>query len=382
MGMIYAKSFGHVYFDGVDLADFGITVSGVGTYNSPERDYELIEIPGRDGDVIVDNGRSKNISIAYPVNIEAGLPLKVQALSEFLLSHVGYFRLEDTYHPDEFRMAQFAGPIDISTIGRRNTSGKTELIFNCKPQRFLLSGEEEIELNFTEDPTGGTLWDAYIDLPAEAKAQVDELGLMDLSPTFPKFTTTRAADYVIMTAPKKNAWIYPNDHIGTGRYDQRLIATETGTTFYANLGTSPFMTISDQMTQIYTPSHFRTKLSNPTAFPAKPIIKIYLDENELVANAHARTAFGIDAENFVTFDTDADPNMSGRTAKMIVIDCEKMSAYSEDITGTEIINHNLAVNFVGDLTIPPGESVFRVSNLRADFDHIEKITIIPRWFRK
>lgn len=138
------RQFGTVSFAGVDLSTFGVTLSGVGTYNAPERDVEYVEVPGRNGDIIIDHGRFKNIEVTYPVNIEDNLPTNIEALTTYLLSKRGYQRLEDSRHPDVYRMANFVGAVEVDPTGRHNRYGTTELTFNCKPQKFLTSGDTAI----------------------------------------------------------------------------------------------------------------------------------------------------------------------------------------------------------------------------------------------
>ena len=41
-------------FDGVDSRDYGIYITGDAVFNSPERDVEMIEIPGRNGAYALD----------------------------------------------------------------------------------------------------------------------------------------------------------------------------------------------------------------------------------------------------------------------------------------------------------------------------------------
>lgn len=120
--------------------DFGIYISGSGSFNAPERDVTMVSIPGRDGDLTIDNGRFKNISIVYPAFIHEHFYTLSSAAKAWLLSHVGYARLEDTYNPDIFRLGLFAGPIDFD-MRFQNWGGECGIAFNCKPQRFLKSGE-------------------------------------------------------------------------------------------------------------------------------------------------------------------------------------------------------------------------------------------------
>lgn len=50
-------------FNGHSSADFDLYINGGETYNFPERDVELLEIPGRSGALTVDNGRYKNVTL-------------------------------------------------------------------------------------------------------------------------------------------------------------------------------------------------------------------------------------------------------------------------------------------------------------------------------
>lgn len=128
-----------VTFNGTNLYDFGVYVSGNQTYSSAERDYEEIEIPGRSGSLFIDNKRYKNKKHPYDAWIGENLEENLRNLRAFLGSSPGYCRLEDTYHPDEFYSAIYRGPLDVETI--LLTAGTFTLDFERKPYRFLKSGE-------------------------------------------------------------------------------------------------------------------------------------------------------------------------------------------------------------------------------------------------
>ena len=128
------------------ISDFETYISGAGTFDAPERDISIVSIPGRNGDLTLDNGRYKNIKVIYPAFIARDFSNNVEALRNYLLSLSGYNRLEDTYHPDEYRMARYSGGFESgSTKGMR--AGSFELRFDCMPQRFLKDGEKSITLN-------------------------------------------------------------------------------------------------------------------------------------------------------------------------------------------------------------------------------------------
>lgn len=135
----------YLTFAGHSSLEFGLSISGSGTYNAPERAVETVEIPGRSGALLLDNGRFQNITVTYPVSLTARFPQRAHALKGWLLGTAGYQRLEDTYDPDHFRLARFAGPLEWE-VGFRQWSGSASLAFDCKPQRFRKDGERPVPL--------------------------------------------------------------------------------------------------------------------------------------------------------------------------------------------------------------------------------------------
>lgn len=133
-------------FAGRSSLEFGIRISGESTFSAPERNIKNQEVAGRNGDLLIDMGNFKNISVKYPAFIAEDMPSKIRDFLNFAGSQKGYQRLEDTYHPYEYRMARFKPNPTISTSGYMNRSGQFTLDFDCKPQRFIKSGEDPIYL--------------------------------------------------------------------------------------------------------------------------------------------------------------------------------------------------------------------------------------------
>lgn len=152
-----------IIFGGIDSADFGIYIGGEGTFNAPERDVEMISIPGRDGAFALDKGRFENIEVKYTViNQEPDLATFSANLEGFrnaLCSQRGYQRLEDTFHPDEYRMAVFADKFEVKPI-EYNTAAEFDIVFNCKPQRYLKDGETAVSVEDGDTLTNPTLFEA------------------------------------------------------------------------------------------------------------------------------------------------------------------------------------------------------------------------------
>lgn len=143
-------------YNGKNSRDFGIYISGEGTFNSPERDAETISIPGKNGDLEVSHNRFKNISVEYPAFIVRNFKDNAAAARAWLLAASGYHRLEDTYHIEYFRLGRFTGPIDFD-MKFLNRAGEFKLAFDCKPQRFLKSGEEIITTQVATKSASGNL---------------------------------------------------------------------------------------------------------------------------------------------------------------------------------------------------------------------------------
>lgn len=129
----------HITFAGKNLADFGVWISGSGTFDAPARDVTFQSIPGRNGDLLFDNGRFENVTVTYPAFISRRFQPRIDDLRAFLCGMIGYQELRDSYHPDEFRKAAFVGGLEVSPTAR-NLAGRFNLSFRCKPQRYLISG--------------------------------------------------------------------------------------------------------------------------------------------------------------------------------------------------------------------------------------------------
>lgn len=134
----------YILFGDIDTRTYGVGIFGDQLANAPERDKEYVNVPGRNGDIILDNGRYNNITVSYKAYIIDKYNINIRGLRNALMSKKGYQRLEDTVNPDEFRYAE-AIPFEVDETGVLR-AGEFVLQFNCKPQRYLKYGEEQIEI--------------------------------------------------------------------------------------------------------------------------------------------------------------------------------------------------------------------------------------------
>jgi len=149
----------YLTIDGRSTEDFNTWISGGGTFDSPERDVELVSVPGRNGDLAIDNGRFNNIEVEYDCFISKDFADNIHALRSYLGSLTGYKKLEDTYHPEVYRLALFTSGVKVKPT-TRNLAGEFTLTFNCKPQRFLKRGERAITFTTNGAIKNPTLHDA------------------------------------------------------------------------------------------------------------------------------------------------------------------------------------------------------------------------------
>lgn len=133
-------------FNGVSLRDFETYYDGSQLFSVPERDVEFFSVPGKNGDLSIDNGRYNNVEIEIPCFIRKDFRRNFSNLINFLYSQEGYKRLETTKEPDIYRMASITSHLEPDT-GSFLQSGAFTLTFNCKPQKWLKSGENAIYID-------------------------------------------------------------------------------------------------------------------------------------------------------------------------------------------------------------------------------------------
>lgn len=131
-------------FDGENSLDYGVYITGEAVYNAPGRVVDMVTIPGRNGSLAIDQGRFENIEITYPAGAfgttQTEYSKVMRAFRNFLASRYRYVRLEDDYHPDEYRLGLFKSGLEVDPVSM-SRAGEFDIVFDCKPQRFLKSGE-------------------------------------------------------------------------------------------------------------------------------------------------------------------------------------------------------------------------------------------------
>lgn len=136
---------GIIKYNGISTDEVGIVVETPPNYEIPERNYEIIPVPGRNGDIIIDLNSYKNVVREYDIAIgeeDGDFSVLSSKIANWLYSGHGYLRLEDSYLPEYYMMAAVIAPNNIINILQQ--AGRATVQFNRKPQRFLKSGDRPI----------------------------------------------------------------------------------------------------------------------------------------------------------------------------------------------------------------------------------------------
>lgn len=129
-------------FGNVNSLDYGIYLTGINIGGTPERDISFVQVAGRNGDLAIDNKRWKNVDITYHCAIVSDFADLFDQFRNAMLLQSGYQRLTDTIYPDVFRLGVVYEPMNPESL-RMNTAGTFDVVFHCKPQRFIANETTE-----------------------------------------------------------------------------------------------------------------------------------------------------------------------------------------------------------------------------------------------
>ena len=140
---------GLIIWNGTPSTDFGIIVEKYPAINHGAKRGEAYQIPGRNGTFYTEDGTFDNYIQPYQISIREmnrGAAARCADIQAWL-SKPGFLRLEDSFELEYFKLARFAGPLNIEQILGR--WGKCTLEFECQPERWLKSGEETVDITVT-----------------------------------------------------------------------------------------------------------------------------------------------------------------------------------------------------------------------------------------
>ena len=407
-------------FGGINASTYDVfTLSGEKSYDMPTRQVELVEIPGRNGSLPIDKGSYDNITVEYDCfcygKDQADFRRKISAFTNAITSKIGYQRLSDTYHPDTYRMAMFIEGLEVTKVTGNENMGRFTLKFNCKPQRYLASGEAEIEVSNGDVVNNPTLFDA------SPLLMIDGYGTVSFN-SYDIEITQETIDVpdVLWEAETKNyknnmGSSLPTSITITKTFDKSYFLSGDEVTFNArwvygltrNSGNPPDPTITNSDTDITSalavPSSDSRSMSVTTEFENITVnvgtsseytntttivdssynvtytvtFKATYDGNSTVTIKLTRTTTNNSFNGSgIIFSIDNGTGQSTYvpSSDTMYLDCELGEAYSRN--GGEIASLNGFVDLGSDLPkLASGNNTFALDNT------ITSLVLIPRWWK-
>lgn len=135
-----------IIFNGKLSSDYYFVVEHYPIYVKPKKKTSKISIPGKNGDLIIDDGEYENSSLPYEIVLDGhiiGFEEASEKLSQFVYSD-GYARLEDSYFTQFYRMAVISDEIKITNY--KHKMGRATLNFDALPERWYKSGEKVVSV--------------------------------------------------------------------------------------------------------------------------------------------------------------------------------------------------------------------------------------------
>lgn len=151
---------GTMIFNGISTVDLGVVIQTPPIYEFPSKRVDSVQIQGKNGDIIIDKNSFNNVNREYNIATvfknDDSFISKVREIVDWLSSIGGYARLEDSYEPDYFRLAMYRSGGQLPNFYDKATAMIVR--FECKPQRFLKSGEELITEMTPGVPITNNVW--------------------------------------------------------------------------------------------------------------------------------------------------------------------------------------------------------------------------------
>lgn len=126
-------------YNSIPSSTYGIFIEHRPVQVFPKRIIESVSIPGRSGNFLIDTGAYDNVTVTYQVAYINSGNVRSDAINiATWLYQNQYCVLTDTYDPLYYRKAVYVSPLNVTDI--LNEAGRANITFDCKPQRYLLSG--------------------------------------------------------------------------------------------------------------------------------------------------------------------------------------------------------------------------------------------------
>lgn len=142
---------GLIVYGGMTSSNFGMVVAEAPAYERPKRKETIYNVPGRNGAIVFQQDAWEDVQRTYKVwlaeDSDNTLVEKVDTFETYLNAQNGWNWLTDNFEPDVMRKAYYSGGVGFSN--NLTQYGEADLTFTCRPERFLVSGQQQI-MNVTD----------------------------------------------------------------------------------------------------------------------------------------------------------------------------------------------------------------------------------------
>lgn len=322
--MSYIEDNGYFIFDGIKSSDYGVWISGGGTFNAPKRRYKDYVVPGRNGTLTIDEGVFEEIEVTYPAFIARDFPANIEAFRNELMARSGYVRMTDSYHPDEYYLARYMDGLDAD-VAPGGVGAQFNLTFKRDPRRFLVSGETPMKYPPDNTSPNNLLPYPYRDT-TKAVNGITFTDNGDRTITV-SGTATALAEFSVVSSVS-DAKLPAGQYVlggavggcriallasGGGGYYQKALDSGDGASFKITEAESEYnyavairVLKGESVNAIVTPSVFISAVNNATHYESGPQIKITPKPNMLVLPFYNNSK----TENGITFTVNPNGSVS------------------------------------------------------------------------
>ena len=198
---------GVIVYGGVDSSNYGIVVGESPAFERPNRKQTIIQVPGRNGSVLFQENAWEDVTRTYSVWLDEdiannkSLADKVNEYQAALNSLNGYQMLTDNFEPDVYRLAYYSGGDQFTN--EMTQYGRANLRFVCRPERFLVSGADAVEVDDGDTLTNPTPFASKPLIHIEASNETIEVSIGG------KTITAEVTDYINIDCERMNAYRLP-----------------------------------------------------------------------------------------------------------------------------------------------------------------------------
>lgn len=135
-----------ITFNGDSSVSVGIRIERSPEIIRPRRKFDVISVPGRNGDYVIMQDAWENYIQPYDIFFGNGTDKSAEAtafaVSDWLRSANGYAKLVDSYEAQFYRMAYYVEETDI--YNGLTQFGRATIHFNCRPERFYSTSGSDV----------------------------------------------------------------------------------------------------------------------------------------------------------------------------------------------------------------------------------------------